>query len=236
MNPKRMLIIGGSGGIGRATAQLCRARGFMVISTYLRERPNDASIDWRALDVRNPAMMSDVVGAIQREGPIDVIVYAPTSPISYTPLPQAEWHEFADHLDVQVRGFYHLLAALRSDMFGRHPMHIIVLLTEACFGKPPSRLAPYIAAKSALFGLAKASAVELARYGTRVNMVSPGMTHTPLIARMPPKLLELEAEQNPLGRIAEPEDVAQVIAFLASDGASYLNGENVFVNGGAVMV
>lgn len=84
-------------------------------------------------------------------------------------------------------------------------------------------------------GMAKSMAVELAKYNCTVNMVSPGMTSTNLISNLPQKLIEITAANNPLGRIARPKDVANVVLFLASDEAEYINGTNILVNGGGIM-
>mgnify|MGYP001614193427 FL=1 len=112
---------------------------------------------------------------------------------------------------------------------------IVVLLTECCFGQPPNGMADYVSAKYALEGFSKSLAVELARYNCTVNMVSPGVMKTPLTAMLPDKLFELLAMQNPLKKLATPDDVAGVVEFLISDAADYLNGVNIPVNGGGVM-
>ena len=85
-------------------------------------------------------------------------------------------------------------------------------------------------------GMAKTMAVELAQYGCTVNMVSPGMVETPLLDSLPSKLIEMNAYQNPLKRNAVPDDVSNVISFLASDQSDYINGANIVINGGAVMI
>jgi NAD(P)-dependent dehydrogenase (short-subunit alcohol dehydrogenase family) len=82
-------------------------------------------------------------------------------------------------------------------------------------------------------GLAKSLSVELAPYKTTVNMISPGMVETDMLINMPKKLLEINANQNPLGRNGNTEDVASVISFLASDSADYINGINIPINGGS---
>jgi 3-oxoacyl-[acyl-carrier protein] reductase len=125
--------------------------------------------------------------------------------------------------------------ALAPQIKARHRTRIIVVITEACAGRPPAGVSDYVTAKYALMGLARALASELARYNCTVNMISPGMTATSFIAGLPPKLAEMTAEQNPMKRIAQPDDIAGVAAFLASDEADYLNGVNIPVNGGAVM-
>ena len=78
--------------------------------------------------------------------------------------------------------------------------------------------------------------VELAKHNCTVNMVSPGMVDTNLISNLPPKLVEITAENNPLKRIAASSDVAKVILFLSSEGSDYLNGVNILVNGGGAML
>jgi 3-oxoacyl-[acyl-carrier protein] reductase len=85
-------------------------------------------------------------------------------------------------------------------------------------------------------GFAKTMAVELAQYGCTVNSISPGMVDTALLKDMPHKLIELTAHNNPLKRIASPEDISNVVSFLASDETDYLNGVNIPVNGGGVIL
>jgi NAD(P)-dependent dehydrogenase (short-subunit alcohol dehydrogenase family) len=79
-------------------------------------------------------------------------------------------------------------------------------------------------------------AVELAAFGSTVNCVSPGMVKTELLEHFPVRLVEATAAQNPLRRLATPEEVANVVGFLASSKAGYLNGVNLTVNGGSVML
>ena len=112
----------------------------------------------------------------------------------------------------------------------------ITILTEYCTGTPPKGLSHYVAAKYALMGMSKSLAVELSEYGSTVNMVSPGLVETPLTSYLPKKLVEITAQSNPMKRNACPQDVSKVIGFLASDRSDYLNGINVVVNGGAVMI
>ena len=95
---------------------------------------------------------------------------------------------------------------------------------------------PYITSKTALNGFVKALAFELAPKGIRINLVSPGMVETSLIADMPEKAKLLSAAQTPLRTLASVDDVAGVISFLASEKSNYLTGETIRVNGGQVML
>ena len=117
----------------------------------------------------------------------------------------------------------------------RKKIKFIVLLTEYCFGRPPQRVSHYVTAKYSLMGLSKTMAIELARYGSTVNMISPGMTNTDLLNNLPSKLIEIEEKKNPLKRIAEPEDIANAVLFLASEESNYYNGTNLLINGGNVI-
>ena len=95
---------------------------------------------------------------------------------------------------------------------------------------------PYITAKSGLRGFSKSVALDLAPKGILVNMVSPGMTNTNLISEVPERVRMVASAKTPLKRLATAEDIAKVIAFLASDDSNYLCGETIRVNGGQVMI
>ena len=118
-----------------------------------------------------------------------------------------------------------------NDNFGKF-IGLTTLFTEQL--KP--ELLGYITSKSALNGFVKALAHELGPKGIRLNLVSPGMVNTQLIANIPEKISLLSAAQTPLRSLAEAKDVANVIAFLASHKSNYLTGETIRVNGGKSML
>ncbi|HEV3251814.1 MAG TPA: SDR family oxidoreductase, partial [Puia sp.] len=101
---------------------------------------------------------------------------------------------------------------------------------------PNAEWLPYITAKTALHGFGKALAVELAGKGIRINMISPGMTETDLIADIPEKARLVTAAKTPLRRLAKPGDIASAISFLASDKSDFITGETLRINGGQVMI
>ena len=111
-----------------------------------------------------------------------------------------------------------------------------IALTTMATEMPNAQWLPYITSKTALNGFVKASAVELAPKGIRINLVSPGMVDTPLIADIPEKIRLLSAAQTPLRTLAKAEDVAGAISFLASEKSNYLTGETIRVNGGQIML
>ncbi len=112
-----------------------------------------------------------------------------------------------------------------------HSGKIINILSSYVLNLPPEKIAPYITAKYALLGLSKALAVELIKYGITVNMISPGLMATDLSHYLPRKYLEVYSAKHPMGRMTTTDDTADVLEFLISDRANFLNGINIPVNG-----
>jgi 3-oxoacyl-[acyl-carrier protein] reductase len=113
---------------------------------------------------------------------------------------------------------------------------IVNVLSQVTAGAPPMRMADYVSAKYALYGLSKSLAAEWAGDNIRVNMVSPGLIETDLTQHYAERIFKMEASRTPLKRIARPEDVAGAVAYLLSDEAAFITGTNLFVTGGQVMV
>ena len=109
------------------------------------------------------------------------------------------------------------------------PLHNIVF--QVTTGIPPARMADYVAAKYALYGRSKALAVEWAVDGIRVRTVSPELTRTELTEHYHDRVFKMEATRVPLGRLADPDDVANTVAFLLGDESAFLTGVNVPVSG-----
>ena len=112
----------------------------------------------------------------------------------------------------------------------------VVFLTTQATEQFNSEWLHYVTAKSALNGYTKALAFELAPLGIRVNLVSPGMTDTELVADIPEKAKLLTAARTPLKRLASPVDIANAISYLLSEESDFITGETVRVNGGQVML
>ena len=128
-----------------------------------------------------------------------------------------------------------LVASASPGMAERKFGRFIFLGTAYTFGMPPGGLAPYVVAKGALWEFVKCAAAELGPAGITSNMVSPGMTVTDLTADVSARAKEVEARKSPMRRLATVEDTAGMVAFLASDAASYLNGVNLPLTGGPVL-
>lgn len=243
---KLVIIIGGSGGIGSEIALAFLKNNYRVCLTYNKNKERVVKILSKfasscfayQMDLRKE---KSVCGAwqqiIEEHGCADLIIFAPSTAIKPLSIGKKKWNDFNEHLLIQVKGLFLIVQNVMKKI-EEHPKarKFIVLLTESCTGTPPSSIADYVVAKYALQGLSKCLAVELPKYGCTVNMISPGMIDTGLLSNLPPKLVELTVFKNPFRRLATPKDVASAALFLASDGANYINGANILINGGGVMV
>ncbi|MDP3244343.1 MAG: SDR family oxidoreductase [bacterium] len=245
MSQKTALVIGGDGGIGSATSKVLLKDSWQVCGTYhvegenlknIKEELTGQPIKFYQLDFFSNSVEADLLKIIEECQSVEAVIFCATAPINHKPLISLEWDDFKNHLTVQVEGVFRVMKAMKEQILSKQRRKFIVLLSEVCIGRPPVGLTPYVVAKYGLMGLVKAMTVELAPYNCTVNFVSPGMTETNLIKDFPSKLVEVAALNNPLKRIAKPEDVANVIAFLVSEKADYLNGAHITVNGGSIML
>lgn len=235
---KVAVVVGASGDIGSAIVRAFSAREFIVCGTYYRHEPankQDNSYFYQMNASDEAAVQSVWKNIRQTHGGIDVVVFAPTAQTSQKQFSKLEWKNFETHMNVQVKGFFAVVKNSMEQIQANRKIKFITVLTEYCLATPPPSLADYVTAKYGLMGLAKCLAIELAKYGSTVNMVSPGMVDTRLSDNLPPKLKEIVAAKNPLHRLALAVDVAAVVFFLSSEEADYLNGVNIPINGGSVM-
>jgi len=254
MKGKTALVLGGSGGIGLEVANSMLNAGFRVCAAYHNNRGKLGELQAELQASNKKQLSTKQLSAYQfnlpdansvklafskmlKEHPrIDVVVYSVTFPIKNKHILNADWADFNEHLELQTKGLFNVVQILKEQIRSGYKTKFIIISTEYCIGKPPAGLSHYISARYSLLGLAKSMAVELAKYNCTVNIISPGMTETGLISALPPKLVEMTAENNPLKRIATPKDVANVVLFLSSEKSDYLNGVNITVNGGGVML
>jgi len=234
---KTAMVAGGSGGIGSAIVEALQKEGINVCSTYYGQKSKKEGTDQYEVDLADENSTQKAMKAIlSKHGKIDIVVLSATIPIKNKPLLAMEWKDMQQHIEVQAKGLLSIVKALHAQIKSGHKTKFIIVLTEYCIGKPPAGVSHYVTAKYALMGLAKSMAAELPKYNCTVNMVSPGMVDTTLLSTLPPKLVELTAEKNPLKRIASPKDVANVVLFLSKDESDYLNGVHITVNGGERML
>lgn len=241
------LVLGGTGGIGQATCIQLAKDGFDIAIHYHRNKALAEKTKTiveregrRAIvvpgDLSDPAQMATIVSlTIRRLSTISVAVNCATLRIPRIKIGDMEWDDIHRHIDADVKVAFHLQKNLVPIM-SRQKYGKIIFLTTQAIEKPTTEWAHYITGKAALHGFAKALALELAPSGICVNLVSPGMTNTGLIADLPEKTRLLAETQTPLLRIADPKDVAGAISYLASNRSNFLVGETIRLNGGQVMI
>jgi 3-oxoacyl-[acyl-carrier protein] reductase len=241
------LVVGGTGGIGSAVALQLAHDGFDIAIHYFKNRVKADELHREILslgrscrsyqaDVTCKEQIASLVeGVLRHFETITVLVNCATTHVVAVPFAQLDWNSMQMQVDSVLRSAFYLAHAVTPIMKQNKKGTIINLTTQYTEGTPPPELIPYIAAKSALNGFSKALAVELASSGVTVNMVSPGMTDTDLIADVPEKARLMSAARTPLRRLACPDDVAGAVSYLASVKASFLTGETIRVNGGQLM-
>jgi 3-oxoacyl-[acyl-carrier protein] reductase len=119
---------------------------------------------------------------------------------------------------------------LRAQRYGK----IVNISSHQAF-RPGFGITNYVASKAALIGLTKAAAVDLGSSNINVNAVAPGFVKTELLTKLPREILERAEHESVLGRVAEPEDVARVVAFLCSEAARHITGQTILVDGGLTL-
>ncbi len=243
------LITGAGSGIGRAIARALADEGAIVVVTdadlgRATETCNDIpGSQAMQLDVTSLASARAIAIEIEREiGPIEIL--ANNAGVStMAPIWDLTEQEWDFNFDVNVKGVFIVTQAVIPSMMKRKRGSIVNTASMAGKKGVPL-LAHYAASKWACIGFTKSAAVELGPYGIRVNCVCPGYVATAMQERELEwesaarglTMEEVKAEyisKTPLGRMQTPEDVAQVVAYLASDDAEFLTGADIDVTGGA---
>jgi 3-oxoacyl-[acyl-carrier protein] reductase len=245
---KVAIITGAASGIGGATAVALAECGAAVAINYRRNesgaellRKQIVSSGGRAIAVQaDVTRAADVEALVKRTteefGPVDILVNNAGSLIErlrILDLTEQRWDEV---MDLNLKSAFLCTKAVVASMMERKTGVIINLSSIA--GRNGGALGSihYSTAKGGLITFTKGLAKELAPYGVRVNAVSPGVIDTPYHEQFSsPEMMKGYVNAIPLGRVGKPDEVAKVIAFLASDAASYLAGETIEINGGMFM-
>ncbi|MBB4684141.1 2,3-dihydro-2,3-dihydroxybenzoate dehydrogenase [Amycolatopsis jiangsuensis] len=243
------LVTGAARGIGAAVAAALAEAGAVVAAVDvdedgLRSVTEDGRITPFAADVRDPAAVARVVEDVeQRLGPIGVGVSVAgiLRPGAVCDTSDEDW---ADTFAVNATGVFTVLREMARRMRPRGSGSLVTVGSNAA-GVPRSGMAAYAASKAAATMLSRCLGLELAGSGVRCNIVSPGSTDTAMQRLLwtdengPAQVIAGNPEQFragiPLGRIADPADIADAVLFLASDRARHITMQNLYVDGGATL-
>lgn len=239
MSGMTAVVTGGSSGIGEATAALLAARGYEVTiigrneSRIARVSAIDDRIDGVVADLSDPGAARQTISEIgDRTGSISVLVNAHGILGTPTPLERISDQQWDEMLSTNLRGPITTTTAAVPYLRAAGGSVVNVSSINAIQAEP--WMAPYGVAKAALVGFTKYAAADLAPYGIRVNAVLPGWVRTPMAIPYFEEagVLDAPVTTNFQQRAAEPRELAEVIAFLASPAASYVTGECVVADGG----
>jgi NAD(P)-dependent dehydrogenase (short-subunit alcohol dehydrogenase family) len=247
LSGKVVLVTGAQQGIGRAIAMHCAAAGADVAVNWLDDERAASDIageiratGHRALAVRAdmgrlPEVEAMVATAEEGLGPIDVLVNnAGVFPrVPFLELGESDW-DFV--LDVNLKGTCFCAQAVAKRMVAAGRPGAIINLTSGAAYRGSPRGAHYCASKGGVVSLTRQMALELAPYRIRVNAIAPGLTDTaqPRYGSSEAEIAAM-AQAIPLGRIAQPDDIARTAVFLASDDAGFTTGQILHVNGGGYL-
>ena len=246
LSGKGAVVTGGSRGIGRAIAIRLATQGADVCISYRGNTTaaEAAVAEIEALGRKGHAVQADsadpdsakglITAALEQFGKIDILVNNAgiTRDDLIMRMKPEDWN---DVIDTNLSGtFWANKAATRPMMKARSGRIINITSVSGQAGQMGQ--ANYSSAKAGLIGLTKATARELASRGITCNPVAPGFVMTELTQDLDDKLLDAIKAQTPLGRFAAPEEIADAVAFLASDEAAYITGQILAVDGGLVMM
>ncbi|MFQ5695025.1 MAG: SDR family NAD(P)-dependent oxidoreductase [Terriglobia bacterium] len=233
-----VLITGGMSGIGLATAEAFQRAGDKIFIMDTQETPAGQALvrasggRFFAADVRDSSavqniVLDEIVGA---EGRLDVLVNNAGISRDHVlwKISDTDWD---DVLDTNLKGAFNCLRAAAPALRRQKGGKVVnVSSINALRGK--AGLANYAASKAGLIALTRTAARELGPANINVNAVAPGMVKTPLTEKLAPEVLDQALRESALGRLAELQDVAEVILFLCSEQARHITGQVIVVDGG----
>ena len=217
---RRALVTGAAQGIGAAIAERLRGDGLELI-TLDREPGCDLRLD----------LVTDELPDL---GGVDVCVSNAAITDTIAPAHRMAGEQWRRDIDVNLTGAFRAVQACLAGMRERRWGRIVVISSGAALAGLPGQVA-YAASKAGLIGMVKTIAAENVRRGITANAVLPGLVATENVLAMPEPVLERVMEGVPTGRMAEPAEVAALVAYLASEEAGYVTGQQIGIDGGGAL-
>jgi 3-oxoacyl-[acyl-carrier protein] reductase len=231
---KVAFVTGANRGIGSSIAQRLQEDGYLVAASYRTEPPDNSNLFPVKCDITNQQEVDQAFTNIEKNlGPVEILV-ASAGITKDNLLPRMTEDEFTDVIDANLTSGYRLakraIKPMMKQKWGR-----IIFISSVVGSTGQAGQANYAASKAGLVGLARSIAKEFASRNITANVVAPGPVNTDMI-----KELSEQQQQNilasvPLGRFAEPAEIAAAVSFLASDNAGFITGTIIPVDGGVGM-
>lgn len=241
---KVAIITGGAQGIGKAAVKRFAEEGAVVIIWDVNEEKASSTINefrnicdkisFQKVDVTKLESVTEAAKQIiEKHQKIDILINNAgiTRDASFLKMTSEQWQQV---IDVNLTGVFNCTKTVAPFMveklYGKIVNTSSVVGLYGNFGQTN-----YVATKSGIIGMTKVWARELGRKGINVNAVAPGFIATEMVSTVPEKVLEMLKERTPLGRLGEPEDIANAYLFLSSDESKFINGAVLSVDGGLVL-
>ena len=237
------LVTGGGRGIGAATSRALAARGYRVAVNYVSnheaadqvvkqiEAGGGEAFAVRA-DVYDTRQAAELLDRSAHDGRLDVLVCNAGARFTPTPLAGLSWDDFHAKVTNELASVYTLTQRALEVMGAQGGGRIVYVSSAVADGPPTVGMAAHGTAKAALNTFARFVAYEAGPFGINVNVVAPGYVRTEASAGLPAEVQRHLVDRTPLGRVAEPEDVAGAIAMLVGPEAGFVTGSVVTVDGG----
>lgn len=224
-----ILVLGASGALGAAIARKLAADGKPLLlhgrrpSDRLEALSTETGMPVHCADLTEAGDVTALADAVS--GGLSGVVFAVATPFPHKLTLRTDWSVFQAQIDSQLKAFHLTMAALKPILEKRPDgARVVVVSTEYVQGQPPIKIAPYVAAKSALTAYAKVLAQEVLKLGIRIQILAPGLVPAGLNADLPREYLDMIAQDMPEKVLTSAEDVANLCAFLLNRDADPLYG------------